>query len=254
MKKLLLCFFALSLVGCSSKKEILYFQDIDMTELENVSSVFENPRVAVSDILNVQISTEDPESTIPFQFQRPGGGVVGSNNLSMLKLYGYLVDKEGHINYPFLGEIPVIGKTTKELEKELEERLSVYIKDPTVSIRIVNNKITVLGSVRNPGTYTLDEETLTLPQALGLAGDLTIQGKRNDILIMRYQGDKRVIEHIDLTKSDWMNSPFYYMKQNDVVYVQPNDPQIKTAGYIGTVGTVLSVFSIMLSIGLLMFK
>jgi len=254
MKKLLFFILALSLIGCASKKEILYFQDIDMTELDDVSLVFENPKVAVNDILYVQISTEDPESAIPFQFQRIGGSSLTSTNMSVLKLHGYLVDREGQINYPFLGEIPVIGKTTKEVEKDLEQRLSIYIKDPTVSVRIVNNKITILGSVRSPGTYTLDEETVTLPQALGLAGDLTIHGKRNDVLIMRYQGDKRVIKHIDLTKSDWMNSPFYYMKQNDVVYVQPNNPEIKTAGYIGSVGTILSVFSIMLSIGLLMFK
>ncbi|HLS31778.1 MAG TPA: polysaccharide biosynthesis/export family protein [Flavobacteriaceae bacterium] len=246
--------FILSMVSCSSKKEILYFQDIDMTALDDVSTVFQNPKVAVSDILNIRISTEDPESAIPFQFQTADGGSIRTTSGSLLKLYGYLVDKEGYINYPFLGEIPVISKTTKEIEKDLERRLSVYIKDPTVSVRIVNNKITVLGSVKSPGTYTLDEETLTLPQALGLAGDLSIHGNRTDVLIMRYQGDRRVIKHIDLTKSDWMNGPFYYMKQNDVVYVKPNNPQIKTAGYIGSVGTVLSVFSILLSMGLLLFK
>lgn len=256
MKKLFYLLLIITLASCASKREILYFQDIDTTELDNVSSVFENPKVAVSDILNVQISAEDPESTIPFQFQSFGssGSNRSNTNTTSLKLYGYLVDKEGNINYPLLGEIPVKGATTKEIEKDLERRLSIYIKDPTVSVRIVNNKITVLGSVRSPGTYTLDEETITLPQALGMAGDLDINGKRNDILIMRYQGDQRVIKHIDLTKSDWMNSPYYYMKQNDVIYVQPNNPKIKNAGYVGSIGTVLSVFSVMLSIGLLMFK
>lgn len=253
MKKLLLLLFVLSMVSCSSKKEILYFQDLDMTELDDVSTVFQNPKVAVSDILNIRISTEDPESAIPFQFQTADGRGTRTTGTN-LKLYGYLVDKEGKINYPFLGEIPVISKTTKEIEKDLERRLSVYIKDPTVSVRIVNNKITLLGSVKSPGTYTLDEETITLPQALGKAGDLAINGNRTDVLIMRYQGDKRVVKHIDLTKSDWMNSPFYYMKQNDVVYVKPNNPQIKKAGYIGSIGTVLSVFSVLLSMGLLLFK
>lgn len=254
MKKLILILLALVLVGCSSKREVLYWQDLDITQLEELSSIFENPQIAVSDILYVQISAEDPESTLPFIFQMPGMRNSSMNNSASRMLYGYLVDKEGHINFPLLGEISVKGKTTKEVEKSLERELSIYIKDPTVSVRIINNKITVLGGVNRPGTYVLDEETVTLPQLLGMAGDLHINGKRNDIVIIRHVGDQRVIKHIDMTKSDWMNSDFYYMRQNDLVYVQPNNPAIKAAGYVGSLGNLLSIFSFILSLGLLMFR
>ena len=182
------------------------------------------------------------------------GGQVQQRQGDILKLEGYLVDEEGNINYPGLGLVQVEGYTTQELQKKFETQLSQFVKDPTVRIRLVNFKVSVIGEVKAPGTYTIAEETVSLPQALGLAGDLTIQGERREVLLIRQTKEGREHVLIDLTSSEWMNSEYYFLKQNDVVYVQPNNAKVKSAGIIGNLGTLLSVFSILLSTAILIFR
>lgn len=240
--------------SCVSKKEVLYWQDLDQSKLEELDKVFYSSRIGISDILYIGIAAEDQESIEPFEFRKSQSGGGGTINPRSLKLEGYLVDQKGNINFPQLGELYVRGKTLKELEIEMQERLSRYIKNPTVIVRLVNNKVTVLGAINSPGTYELEEEAITLPQLLGMAGDLNIRGKRQNITIIRTEGARRIVKEIDLTKSDWMNSPFYYMKQNDLVYVEPNDPAVKTAGHITGLGQALSVISFTLSLAILIFK
>lgn len=244
------------MVGCASKKDVLYFQDIDDLEFEALDSLATTTTVEPDDILRIRLTALDAQSLIPFQFDKPGLNVgrTSLNNIEMLQLNGYLVDKNGYINFPELGRIQVAGQTVKEVEETIHQKLSVYVKNPTVSVRIINSKITVMGDVRNPGTFTLSEEKLTLPQAIGLAGDLNIKGDRHDVLIIRNNGGQRIIKRVDLTKSEWMNSDFYYLKQNDVVYVQPNTASVKTAGIIGSPGVVLSAVSVLLSVAVLIFK
>ncbi len=170
------------------------------------------------------------ESTLPFKFDKALGLQTQNTQVSLLKLQGYLVAKDGSITYPQLGKIYV------------------------VDVRLVNNKFTVLSEVKAPGTYTLDEEIITLPQALGMAGDLTINGKRENVLIIR-QGEKAMeTKHIDLTQSDWMHSKFYYLKPNDVVYVTPNNSKVRSAGLIGNVGALLCLASILLSTAIVIFR
>lgn len=255
MKKLLLFLFALSLVGCASKEDVLYFQDIDDTQFAELDSLIPTPRIETNDILDIRISALDPESVVPFKFEKPNDRTYRpATNLDMKRLEGYLVDKNGAITFPQLGDIYVKGKTTEQVEDKLKDKLSTYITNPTVSVKIINYKFSILGEVKKPGTFSLNEQAVTLPQALGKAGDLTIQGERHDVLIIRNQNGRRIYRHIDLTKSDWMNSPFYYLKQNDIVYVQPNNPGVKKAGYIGSVGSILSIVSILLSTATLIFK
>lgn len=244
------------MAGCASKKDVLYFQDIDDLEFEVLDSLATTTTVEPDDILRIRLTALDAESLIPFQFDKPGLNVgrTSLNNIEMLQLNGYLVDKNGYINFPELGRIQVAGKTVKGVEETIYQKLSAYIKDPTVSVRIINSKITVIGDVRKPGTFSLSEEKLTLPQAIGLAGDLNIKGDRHDVLIIRNNGGQRIIKRIDLTESEWMNSDYYYLKQNDVVYVQPNTASVKTAGIIGSPGVVLSAVSVLLSVAVLIFK
>jgi polysaccharide export outer membrane protein len=116
-----------------------------------------------------------------------------------------------------------------------------------VSVRILNAKVTVLGEVKLPGTYTYSEQTITLPQAIGYAGDITIEANRKEVMLIREEEGIRKYHKIDLTKSDWFNSPYYNIKQNDIVYVYPNNVKVKSAGFIGNTNTVLSVFSILLT-------
>lgn len=242
-------------MSCASKKDVLYLQDLEETELVKIDSIFSKTRIQSNDILYIQLTAYDDESLNPFRFQKSENTSRNySVNTETLRIAGYLVNTEGYIDFPNLGKISVVGKTTGEVSDTLKEAISEYVTDPTVSVRLVNFKVAVIGEVRNPGLYNLSEEGLTLPQALGLAGDLTINGERHRVLIIRNEGGERVYKYIDLTKSDWMNSEFYYLKQNDVVYVQPNNPKVKQSGYIGTVGNVLSLLSIMISLSVLLFK
>lgn len=257
MRKLIsVTLLLLLLVGCATKKDVIYFQDIEELNFELLDSLATTTLIEPDDILRIRLTALDAESLLPFQFDKPGMSLARTsfNNLEMLQLDGYLVNKKGEINFPQLGQIGVGGKTIQEVEAFIHEKLSAYVKNPTVSVRIINAKITVIGDVRNPGTFGLKEEKLTLPQAIGMAGDLNIKGLRQDVLIIRNIGGQRTIKRIDLTKSDWMNSEYYYLKQNDIVYVQPNDASVKTAGFVGTPGVVLSAVSVLLSVAVLIFK
>lgn len=256
MKKIVFLALILLTVGCASKKDVLYFQDIDDLNFELLNKLTTTTLVEPDDILRVRLTALDAESLIPFQFDKPGllQQRTTFNNLEMLQLDGYLVDKDGAINFPELGRIQVAGLSVKEVEEKIYKELSQYVKDPTVSVRIINSKITVIGDVRNPGTFTLSEEKITLPQAIGLAGDLDIKGERHNVLVIRNNGGERISKRIDLTRSDWMNSDFYYLKQNDIVYVEPNTASVKTAGLIGSPSVVLSAVSVLLSIAVLIFK
>jgi len=201
MKKIILLFFSLMLLACSSRKDIVYYQDIDNMDFSSVEEINSHPKIQINDILNISTAALNPESVIPFSFN------TGENNnqnrqVELLKLTGYLVNSEGEINFPQLGKINVKGKTTQEVQSILEKKLSVYIKDPTVNVRIINYKFTIQGEVKQPGTFEVIEENITLPQALGLAGDLTINGRRDNILIYRQEGGERDIKRIDLTQSD----------------------------------------------------
>jgi polysaccharide export outer membrane protein len=121
-------------------------------------------------------------------------------------------------------------------------------------VRLINAKVTVLGEVNQPGTYNFTEQNITLMQALGYAGDLTINGKRNDILLTREINGTRVVTHIDLTSANFMNSPYYFVKPNDLIVVNPNNPRVKNAGYVGNVGTVLTIASLALSVTILLTR
>lgn len=239
-------FFALLFSSCASKKDILYFQDAAnyaSVPLANVRSI-----IQPNDILSITVSALVPETAVPYNIQSAGGAAV-SSNIETMKLQGYLVSDEGLIVFPLLGDLKVQGKTTAQVAQELKKILESggHLVNPTVNVRILNAKVTVLGEVNHPGTFTFSEQYLTLPQALGYAGDLTINGKRNDILLIRETDGVRTITHIDLTTANWMNDPKYAVKQNDVLVVNPNNPKIKTAGYIGNTSVVLTIASLLLS-------
>mgnify|MGYP005843701151 CR=1 FL=1 len=238
--------FAL-LSSCASKKEIIYLQDIDNYNLENVTELKQKTIIQINDILKIDIMTLNPESVIPYLKEAPSSNSSGGQQLGLIKLQGYIVDENGEIEMAIIGKVKVKGLSREDAEQEIKSKLSQYLKDPFVSVRIVNYKFTIQGEVNNPGTYEITEPNFTLFQALGMAGDLNIRGKRDNILIIRTQGDERIVKRIDLTQSDWMNTPFYFIKQNDVIIVEPNNPQVKTAGFIGNVGILTSVASILLS-------
>lgn len=238
---LLVCFLVLT--SCVSRKDIIYLNDLQPNQ--NSSFKWSDVVVQPNDILSVKITTEDLELAIPYNIS----AMQQSLQQTQLLLQGYLVSNEGKINLPVLGEVEVMGLTYNQVESKVQNALisKGLLKSPVVVCRILNAKVTVLGEVRNPGTYTFYENNLTILQALGLAGDLTINGVRNPIKVIRMENGQQKVGEIDLTKKNWMSSPYYFIKPNDVIIVDPNTAKVKSAGIIGNAGTLLGTVSVILS-------
>ena len=240
-------FYSLILIvlvaSCASKKDVYYFQDIDRTAAENS---FKFLNIQPGDILDIQIKALNPESVLVFQRQATLG--LQQQQVQNRAIDGYLVGEDGSINLPIVGAIDTTNKSTQALAQIIQEALVPYINNPTVNIRLLNFRISVLGEVNNPGTFTVLEERLSLPQALGLAGDLTINGDRNHLLLIRNEAGKKTNQVIDLTKTDFLQSPFYFLKQNDIIYVRPNSARVKSSGLVGNAGTLVSILSLAVSL------
>ena len=221
------------LTSCGSSKKVVYLQDADVNR--RVKTEIEYKTVILpDDLLSIVVSCDDLESALPFNTPMIGlGNQVTTSSQQIPR--GYLVDKAGEIDFPVLGKLKVEGISRNELSEMLKEKLSLYLKNPIVTIQFQNFKVTVLGEVKNPGCYHVSSERVSLLDALGMAGDLQINGKRKNVLIMREQGNEKVFARVDLTSSDYINTPFFYLQQNDVVYVEPNKGRI--AG--GNAGTFL---------------
>lgn len=235
--------FLLTMSACSSKKDLIYFSDINVNEQDEI--VFSPGKIKVNDILSIVVSSSSTELAM-----------VYNSNQNTSPFTGYLVTVDGTIMLPILGKIKVQDLTLLELENELVKRLieGNHLSNPIVTVRLTNAKFTVLGEVRNPGTYTFNEQNISILQALGYAGDLTIHGKRQDLLIIREENNKKTYKTIDLTSKKWFNSPYYYIKPNDVIYVNPNNAKVTSSGYISSFGNLLAVFSIAISTILLLTK
>lgn len=252
MKKPLLIILSFLFLACSTRKDIVYYQDSNQVNLVDLDSIYTHPKIQVNSILNIEITSSNYRSVLPFT--RAAENQTMQIQPSILKLRGYLVNKNGEINFPELGLIKLEGLTTLEAQKLMEQKLKPYVKDVAVNLRIINNMFTVEGEVNRPGNYEVTDERLTLPQALGMAGGLNIRGQRENVKIIRQLGNKREVKTIDLTSVEWMNTSYYYVHPNDVIYVEPNNPQVKSAGFITNVGTLLSIFSILLTSAVLIFR
>ena len=233
--------------SCVSKKDIYYFQDIDTVGIENS---FKFLNIQPGDILDIQIKALNPESILVFQRQTTLG--IQQQQIQNRAIEGYLVGEDGSINLPILGDIDTSNQNTQTLAQNIQKALNPYVKNPTVNIRLLNFRVSVLGEVQKPGTYTVLEERLSLPQALGLAGDLTINGDRNNLLLIRSEDGKKINQILDLTKTNLLKSPFYFLKQNDIIYVRPNNARVKSSGLVGDAGTIVSILSLAISILILL--
>jgi polysaccharide export outer membrane protein len=228
----ILSFFA----SCTSSKKILYFNNIQDTVLTQQQYDFE-PVIQKSDLLNISVSSVNPEANIFFNtpnlLTAPSVVNTGSaNNVptagNSQPIMGYLVNPDGDIRFPVLGSIKAEGLTRKLLEERIAQELvdKKLLVDPIVTVRFLNFKVTVLGEVARPTTINVANEKISILEALGLAGDLTIYGKRENVLLIREQGGKKIIHRIDLTSQNILTSPYYYLRTNDVVYVEPNNARI----------------------------
>src|SRR5690554_2083099 len=231
--------------SCTTNKEILYFQDSEAFKETHV--IYEENTIQPNDILSVTISAAVPEAAIPYNLGAPSTTTI--SNLETLKLQGYF-------SLPVLGKVLAKQKTVTQLEESIKELLEQggHLINPVVMVRLLNAKVTVLGEVTRSGTFNFTEQYLTVPQALGYAGDLTINGRRDDVLLIRELDGKRQIKHIDLTTANWLENPEYMIKPNDVIVVQPNKAKVKTAGYIGNVSTIVAIASLVLSATILITR
>lgn len=243
MNKLLLFIAVLALCSsCATKKQIIYFQDAETLNGANTLTNFE-PLIEENDILHITVSSLNQEVVAPFQMNTPQSQINNQNPL----LRGYLVKNDGTINYPVLGTISVAGKTRGEVTALLQQKLSDFITDVVVDVRIMNYKVTVLGAVSSPGVYRIQDESVTLPEALGLAGDLTSDANRTNIMVIREVDEKQEVARLDITQTNFFQSPYYFLKQNDVVYVEPSLKGVKKSGFIPDIPSLLSLFTVILS-------
>ena len=230
--------------SCSSKKDIVYLQGQE----DYVPSEFEyiDHKIDKNDILKINVYTVNPVLSAQYNSFDSEFSV---NSTEILKINGYQVNNDGNINFPVIGIIHVKDLTISELEDKIYNILlsSEQLQNHSVSVKLLNAHFTVLGEVNKPGTYDFIENNLNILRAIGLAGDLTINGKRNDIKIIRNIKGKSHISQIDLTKTDYLNTEFFQIKSGDIIIVNPNTNRIKNAGIIGNSGTLLSLLSFLLT-------
>ncbi|NER16868.1 polysaccharide biosynthesis/export family protein [Spongiivirga citrea] len=210
--------------SCVSPKDIVYFQDASNLEKLVSTNSFE-PKYQIDDILNIVVSSENPQAARPFN-----QNVIGQDGNVQPTASGYLIGSDGNIIFPVLGPIKLAGLDRREATSLLVDKLKDYITDVVVSIRITNFKVTVNGAVNRPGSFSIPNERLTIIEAIGLAGDLSIKGKRENIKVIRDSDGVKQFYEVDLTSKEIFNSPVYYLMQNDVVYVEPNTSQVRSAG------------------------
>ncbi|MDO6491489.1 MAG: polysaccharide biosynthesis/export family protein [Cellulophaga sp.] len=240
-KKIIPLFIVVMTISCASKKDVVYFQDASNYETIVNEDVFVT-KFKVDDLLSIFVSGITPEAGRPFNLYRGAqeGGITPQQ-------VDYLVDLEGMIDFPILGRIKVAGLSPNELRNQLSEKLASYIKDPIINIRLKNFEVTISGEVNRPGTYAVNGERISIMEALGLAGDLRIKGRRDNILVMRDFNGVRNYIRIDLTSKDAVNSPAFYLTQNDVVYVEPNKSAINASNQDSRAGIIVSVASVLIT-------
>ena len=256
MKKInfgLLLFILLTGTSCISSKKMIYLQGVD--SLTNPAQVIQQDyelRIKPDDQLYIMVSSKEPELLTPFANTQILGSSTSGGGTNIQETTGVHVDKNGKIDVPILGEIQVAGLTRLQLADEIKKRLEEgqYIKDPTVSVRIKGLKISVMGEVGSPGVHEMAGDRITLLEALSMAGDLTPTAKRTNILVLREEEGKRHTYTVDLTSGrDVLESPCYYLQQNDVVYVEPNKSiNVKGSSALSYLGAGASIISVLASI------
>lgn len=234
------------LFSCASRQELVYFQPDETT----LNSSFEAnaPKLQAGDILAISVTADDVRATQPFNPMSPYQGVSGNIQSNNPFIPTYAVDNNGYIDFPKLGKIQLSGLTRTQAIDKIRAEVAQYIVNPGVSIEIRNFRVTVLGEVRNPGTFPINNDRITLLEALGLAGDLTINGVRNNVLVIREQNGEKMEYRVDLTRREALNSPAYYLSQNDVIYVEPNGARIQSSKYTQNTSVFVSIGGVIISV------
>ncbi|SKC18462.1 polysaccharide biosynthesis/export family protein [Dyadobacter psychrophilus] len=253
-------FFLIAMIGgissCVSPKSIVYFQGDSLRYSSQEITQRYVPTILPSDILSIIVGSLNAEANEVFN--TPNLFTTASTNYSSVggarvQPLGYLVDSDGAIEIPLVGKVKVSGLRTTDAADTIRLRLQNYLKEPSVIVRNLNFKVSVMGEVKLPAVYVIPDEKITLPEVLSLAGDLTIYGNRSNVMIIREENGKREYARIDLTSRDIFNSPYYYLHKNDVIYVEPvkarmldTDSRIRTVPLIVTIVGGISTLGILI--------
>lgn len=255
-KGMLSCLVAIFLLAsCQSYKKVPYLQDSEMVGQAIQQETLYDAKIMPKDQLTVMVSCTNPELAAPFNLTAVGSaGVTTGSSPGQSSQQTYLVDNEGNINFPVLGALKVGGLTKKEVEQMIVEKLKPYIKEtPIVTVRMVNYKISVLGEVAGPGTFTISNEKVNLLEALAMAGDMTIYGMRDNVKLIRESADgKQQIITLDLNKAETLLSPYYWLQQNDIIYVTPNKAKARNSDISSSTSIWFSATSILISLASLL--
>jgi len=246
------------LVSCSSKSQLHYIGDYNKYSQKNINyssvlAVKKSSYIQSGDVLKIEVNSLINEAADIFNKNTNN---LNNNSVQTLILEGYRVNNNLEINYPLIGVINVQNLSLEDLEKKIANLLieAGHLQNPTINISRLNFKFTVIGEVMNPGTFSILDENINFFQAIGHAGDLTINGKRKDIILLRQDNGLQKIYNVDLTKSDIIRRPYFYIQNNDVIIVEPNFSKVKSAGFIGSPASIASISSLLLSITLLLIN
>jgi polysaccharide export outer membrane protein len=258
-QNIFLLFILLTLLtSCIQQKNITYFtKNTSQPDTISIAQLYV-PKIQTGDILSIYINSLNSAASSFFNPYSQGGANTGDNSsqvsapaLAQSSAPGYLVDASGGIELPLVGILKVEGLTTSQARDTIKNRLKLYLKEPTVNVRFLNYKVSLLGEVTRPAVYVIPNETITLPEALSLAGDLTIYGKRENILVIRSNNGKKEFGRVNLNSRDVYNSPYYYLHTNDVIYVEPGKNKVQQSDQIyrilPIVLSALSLLAIVLS-------
>lgn len=242
--------------SCSSYKNVPYLQNPEVVnELKKELPLYD-AKIMPKDLLTITVNTTDPEAAAPFNLtiQTPASATNNRNVYSQPTLQQYLVNNEGNIDFPVLGQLHVGGLTKDQAEDLIREKMKPYLREePIVTVRMVNYKISVMGEVARPGTFTVSNEKVNILEALAMAGDLTIWGKRDDVMLIREDAQgKREIITLNLNDANLITSDHYYLQQNDILYVSPNKTKAKNSDIGQSTSLWFSATSILVSIASLL--
>lgn len=232
--------------SCGSRRDMVYLQN-DSTKINTLYEQYV-PKIQPNDILTIVVKAADPKVTAPFN---PISSMTSNNMSSQTDLAirpTYTVDNDGFIVLPMLGKVHVAGLTRIEAIEKIRLQLEQYIKDPGVNINFNNFRVSVLGEVAHPGSFILPTERVTVLEALGLAGDLTVRGLRKNVMLIREINGKKSVHRLDLTQQSTLNSPYYYLAQNDVIYVEPNKAQINNSKLGANSNIIISIASLLITV------